>query len=47
MKLENGDFGHANESIILELNSFAHPHPFNVNVLNYKRTFCEKISAVA
>ena len=21
--------------------------PFNVNVLNYKRTFCEKISAVA
>jgi len=76
MKLENGDFGHANESIILELNSFAHPHPFepkeistyifdflskaaptmieqyslepfNVNVLNYKRTFCEKISAIA
>ena len=76
MKLEDGDFGHATESIILELNSFAHPHPFevkeistyisdfllttapamieeyslepfNVNVLNYKRTFCEKISAVA
>lgn len=76
VKLENGNFGHANESIILELNSFAHPHPFeakeistyifdflskaaptmieqyslepfNVNVLNYKRTFCEKISAIA
>jgi len=76
MKLEDGDFGHATESIILELNSFAHPHPFeakeistyisdflltnaptmieeyslepfNINVLNYKRTFCEKISAVA
>jgi len=76
LKLEGGDFGHANESIILELNSFAHPHPFelkeistyifdflssvapsmieqyslepfNVNVLNYKRTFCEKISAIA
>ena len=76
MKLQSGDFGHANESIILELNSFAHPHPFeakeistyifdflskvaptmieqysleafNINVLNYKRTFCEKISAVA
>ena len=75
-KLEDGDFGHAVESIILELNSFAHPHPFeakeintyifdfllkkapsmikdydlepfNINVLNYKRTFCEKISAVA
>jgi hypothetical protein len=75
-KLENGDFGHASESIILELNSFAYPHPFelkeistyifdflskaaptmieqynlepfHVNVLNYKRTFCEKISAIA
>lgn len=75
-KLDGGDFGHANENIILELNSFAQPHPFelkdistyiceflfqkapelidtyslepfNVNVLNYKRTFCEKISAVA
>ena len=75
-KLDGGDFGHANENIILELNSFAQPHPyeskeistyiseflaqrapelidtyelepFNVNVLNYKRTFCEKISAIA
>lgn len=75
-KLDSGDFGHANENIILELNSFAQPHPFelkeissyihdflsqkapelidtyslepfNVNVLNYKRTFCEKISAIA
>ncbi len=76
LKLEDGDFGHAVESVILELNSFAQPHPFepkeistyisdfllqnapsmidehnlnpfNVNVLNYKRTFCEKISAIA
>jgi len=75
-RLGNGDFGHANENIILELNSFAQPHPFetkkicsyicdflslkapelvehyklepfNVNVLSYKRTFCEKISAIA
>lgn len=75
-KIDNGDFGHANENIILELNSFAQPHPyeskqintyiydflvdiapelitqyslkpFDVNVLNYKRTFCEKISAIA
>ncbi len=75
-KVKEGNFGHANENIILELNSFAHPHPFNkktittyiydfllnkdeeiikeyeldsfqVNVLDYKRTFCEKISAIA
>lgn len=75
-KIDNGDFGHANENIILELNSFAQPHPydtkqintyiydflvdkapelitqyslepFDLNVLNYKRTFCEKISAIA
>lgn len=75
-KLENGDFGHAVENIILELNSFAQPHPyelqevssyifeflsqaaptmieeyglepFNLNVLDYRRTFCEKISAIA
>lgn len=76
LKLEDGDFGHAVENVIIELNSFAQPHPFepkevsiyiseflfqnapsmieeynldpfNVNVLNYKRTFCEKISAIA
>ena len=76
-KIENGNFGHANESIILELNSFSKPHPFNlkeitpyvydflmknnaaemvkeyeldafvINVLDYKRTLCEKISAIA
>lgn len=76
-KIENGNFGHANESIILELNSFSKPDPFNlkeitpyvydfliknnaheiakeyeleaffINVLNYKRTLCEKISAIA
>ncbi len=75
-KLEDGDFGHAVESVIVELNSFAQPHPFeikqissyitdflslkapmmigayalepfDVNVLSYKRTFCEKISAIA
>lgn len=75
-KLENGDFGHAQENIILELNSFAQPHPFakqeissyvydfllknapemiqehslepfGVNVLDYRRTLCEKISAIA
>ena len=71
-----GDFGHAREHIVIELNSFAKPHPykskeistymndfleanapeliteyelesFTVNVLDYRRTFCEKISAVA
>ena len=71
-----GDFGHAREHIVIELNSFAKPHPyhpreisaylndflevnapemiveyglepFKVNVLDYRRTFCEKISAVA
>ncbi len=71
-----GDFGHAKEHIVIELNSFARPHPyqsreiasyiydflsdnapeligeyamepFEVNVLDYRRTFCEKISAVA
>lgn len=75
-KLESGDFGHANSNIIVELNSFAQPHPyqlqeissyiydfflgkaddiiseyelepFSVNVLDYRRTFCEKLSAVA
>lgn len=75
-KLENGDFGHAVESIIIELNSFAQPNPyetkkintyifdfltlnaavlvneyklepFKINVLDYRRTFCEKISAIA
>lgn len=75
-KIKKGNFGHANENIILELNSFAHPHPFSkktittyihdfllgkeesiikeyelnsfeVNVLDYRRTFCEKISAIA
>jgi len=75
-KMDNGNFGHASENIILELNSFAKPHPYEsrqissyiseflidkapqliiqynlepfcVNVLSYKRTFCEKISAIA
>lgn len=75
-KLENGNFGHAVENIILELNSFAQPHPyelqeissyiceflseaaptmieeyglepFHLNVLDHRRTFCEKISAIA
>lgn len=78
-QLLEGTFGHANENLILELNSFAHPHPFiqksistyihdfllsqsqeaqeliteyslesfDVNVLDYKRTFCEKLSAIA
>jgi len=75
-KLQDNDFGHAQENIIIELNSFAQPHPyenkiistyisdflydkapeiieeynlqsFRVNVLSYKRTFCEKISAIA
>ncbi len=74
--MESGDFGHANSNIIVELNSFAqlHPYqlkeissyvydfllgkaddiiaeyelePFSVNVLDYRRTFCEKLSAVA
>ena len=75
----DGNFGHANENLILELNSFAQPHPFNekslstyiydfliiqsqeaqklikeyklepfnINVLDYRRTFCEKLSAIA
>jgi len=75
-KLESGNFGHANSNIIVELNSFSQPHPyqlqeissyiydfllskaddiiteyelepFSVNVLDYRRTFCEKLSAVA
>ena len=78
-KIIEGDFGHANENLILELNSFAKPNPyisktissyifdflstqsdeakkligdfqlepFEINVLDYKRTLCEKISAVA
>ena len=78
-KIIDGNFGHANENLILELNSFTKPHPyinktissyifdflntqseeakkliadfelepFEINVLDYKRTFCEKISAVA
>lgn len=78
-KIIEGDFGHANENLIIELNSFAKPHPyisktistyiydflknqsdeakkligdfqlepFEINVLDYKRTLCEKISAVA
>lgn len=75
-KIKEGLFGHANENIILELNSFAIPHPFSkktiisyigtfltdkdtqtidtfalepfeVNILDYTRTFCEKLSAVA
>jgi len=75
-KLKRGDFGHANSNIIVELNSFAQPHPyqlqeissyiydflldkaddiiteyqlepFSVNVLDYRRTFCEKLSAIA
>jgi predicted nucleotidyltransferase component of viral defense system len=77
-KIMEGEFGHANENLILELNSFAQPHPyiqktissyihdflnaqnedarklinqyqlqpFEVNVLDYKRTFCEKLSAI-
>ena len=74
-QLQNGDFGHASEGVIIELNSFAKPHPFvkktvssyitdflslkaasiideydlqpfTINVLDYKRTFCEKISAI-
>jgi len=75
-KINDGDFGHANENIILEINSFANPAPyskksintyiseflesiepavieefelesFEINVLDIRRTFCEKISAVA
>lgn len=75
-KLQDNNFGHAQENIIIELNSFAQPHPYEakiistyisdflydkapeitqeynlqsfcVNVLSYKRTFCEKISAIA
>lgn len=73
---QEGDFGHAYEHIVIELNAFAKPHPFypkkittymhefletqapemiqeygleafDVNVLDYRRTFCEKLSAVA
>lgn len=73
---QEGDFGHAYEHIVIELNAFAKPHPFSakeiatymnnflevqapqmikkyelepfdVNVLDYRRTFCEKLSAVA
>lgn len=75
-KLKQGDFGHANENIILEINSFAKPHPYNlmeissyvgefltqkapllvkefelepyfINVLDFRRTLCEKLSAIA
>ena len=78
-KIIAGEFGHANENLILELNSFAKPYPyvsktissyiydflntqsseakqlidqyslepFQINVLDYRRTFCEKISALA
>jgi len=75
-QLQEGDFGHARENIILEINSFAKPTPyekvvieayvseflskkapefiaeyelqsFKINVLDIKRTFCEKISAIA
>lgn len=75
-KLKRGDFGHANENIILEINSFAKPHPYNlmeissyvgeflaqkapllvkefelepyfINVLDFRRTLCEKLSAIA
>jgi len=75
-KREDGDFGEADENIMLEINSFASPYPFDkmpissyiadflsqkepsltskyqlepffVNVLDIKRTFCEKLSAVA
>ncbi len=78
-KITKGLFGHANENLILELNSFAQPHPFiqkeistyiyeflskqnddakalieeydiepfSINILDYKRTFCEKISSIA
>lgn len=75
-KLYQGDFGHANENIILEINSFAKPHPYNLmeissyvgaflhqraplmvsefdmepffmHVLDFRRTLCEKLSAIA
>ena len=75
-KLYQGDFGHANENIILEINSFAKPHPYNlmeissyvgeflhqkaplmvsefamepffIHVLDFRRTLCEKLSAIA
>lgn len=75
-KLKQGDFGHANENIILEINSFAKPHPYNlmeissyvgefltqkapsmvvefelepfhIYVLDFRRTLCEKLSAIA
>lgn len=75
-KIKKGDFGEADENIMLEINSFASPHPFakkeissyiaeflvqkepiminkyqlepfEVNVLDIKRTFCEKLSAIA
>ena len=75
-QLQEGNFGHARENIILEINSFVKPTPykkvsietyineflskkapelieryelqcFKINVLDIKRTFCEKISAIA
>jgi predicted nucleotidyltransferase component of viral defense system len=75
-QLEKGNFGHATENIILEINSFSKPtqylkvpiatyisellykqapelieehelKEFEINVLDIKRTFCEKISAIA
>jgi len=75
-KLHQGDFGHANENIILEINSFAKPYPYNlmeissyvgdflheraplmvsefamepffIHVLDFRRTLCEKLSAIA
>lgn len=75
-KSQHGDFGHANENIILEINSFAKPHPYNlmeissyvgeflqqkapsmvsefamepffIHVLDFRRTLCEKLSAIA
>ncbi len=75
-KIKKGDFGEADELIMIEINAFASPHPFakqeivsyisefletrdesliakyklepfNINVLDIKRTFCEKLSAIA
>ena len=75
-KIKMGNFGEADENIMLEINSFATPYPFSkkeivsyiaeflykkspkmvseyalesffVNVLDLRRTFCEKLSAVA
>jgi hypothetical protein len=75
-KRQDGDFGEADENIMLEINSFASPYPFDkmpissyiadflsqkepslitkyqlepffVNVLDRKRTFCKKLSAIA